>query len=135
MKKAVIIGVVLLIGVFFTFFDINLGQTNGLEFLENYKTETGYSNYEAEQLYSTDSDKNGLRITFNQCSIDTTNMEQFGSISKRMAQQINRELSADYEFENIILVFKPKNPDGIQISELMSIDELKFSHKTIELNN
>ncbi|GAB5524911.1 MAG: hypothetical protein Roseis2KO_27830 [Roseivirga sp.] len=135
MKKAIIIGVILLVGAFFTFFDLSIDQTNKLEFLENYRTETGYSGYEAEQVFSTDNGESGLRITFYGCSIDTTNMKLFGSVSQNIAQQINIELNADNEFENIILIFKPKNKAGIRINEMMSIDELKFNHKTSELNN
>lgn len=135
MKKAILIVLVLLVGAFLMFFDINFEEGNRLIFLEEYRNEIRYSDYEAEQIFSTNKDEEGLRITFIGCSIDTTNMEQFGPISRKLAIQLNQEVNTDNEFRNFIIVFKPKDPAGIKINEFMSIDELKFQHRASELNN
>lgn len=135
MKSVLIVGSIFLVGTFFLFFNVEISGNNRLEFLESYKATTGYQDYTAEKVYSTDSDESGLLITFNGCAIDSTNIQEFGELSKDMAQKIHRELNSDKQHDKIMLVFKPKNPAGIQINEMISLNELKFSHNISELDD
>ena len=133
MKIVVFAGIVIAVVAFFAIFNVNFEKNSTLEFLEEFKTETGYTDYEAEMVYSTSDNEGGLRITLLGCSIDTNNMKQFAETSNEIALKTNQELNANKEFENIIVVFKPSNPDGIQINKMMSIDELKYTYKASDL--
>jgi len=133
MKKVILIILVLLIGGFFAFFDVSMEEGGNLEFLDDYKLEIGFSQYEAEQIFSTDPNEEGLRLTFYKCQIDSSNMKDFKVLSRNIGLEINQEVNSENEFKNIILVFKPRNENGIMLNEFMSIDELKFNYKAAEL--
>ena len=133
MKKAIVIILVLIAGTFFLFFDITIGPNHELDFIENYKTDFIFYDYEAETVISTNENEEGFRLTFIGCQIDSTNIEDFSTIGKKMAKEINGKLNDLNEFGNIILIFKPSNKDGIRINEIMSIEELKYTYKTKEL--
>ena len=135
MKKVIFIGIILLLSGLIIFTKPIVEDDFNYDFLEIYRTELQFVDLKAEKVYSTDNSENGLRITFVDCLIDSTNIKDISTLSTKIANQIHHELNTESKYENIILVFVPKNPEGIQIDDMFSIKELKFSHKSSDLKN
>ena len=133
MKKVIVIALVLFIGGFLAFLDLEFETGTDLGLIESYKPEIEYSSYTAERIISTHSEGEGLRITYVGCQIDTSNIKGYGELSERLAKEINEKVNESDQFENIMLIFKPSNSDDIKINSLISIDELKYDYTAIDL--
>lgn len=118
MKKLILILLVLFVGFFFSFFEIDFGGKNKMDFVEDYKEKIGYTAYKAEQIFSTNPDNEGLKLTFTECSIDSNSMVDFKAISRAIAVELNEELNTENQFKNIILVYEPKDKNKAGINQL-----------------
>ncbi len=133
MKKVVIIGLILIVGGFFTFFDVEVNDTNGLSFIEGYKTEIGFDDFEAKKTIMSNTGQEGIKFIFKNCKIDSTNVKRVAELSTSLAREINGELNKENSYETITLIFEPTNPEAISNKALLKINELTYRYKTEEL--
>ena len=133
MKKAIIIIVILILGLVLAFVDFSVETDQTFKFVEKYKTQINYSDFYVETILSTNKDNRGLKMTFKNCQIDTVNIKEYQSLSKELAIEINQKLNFNDEHDNIILIFKPLNPEGIKINYLMNLEGLRYSFETNKL--
>lgn len=134
MRKAVLIIVVLVIGTFFLFFDITFESDPSLDFVNKYQTETGHSEFSAEKVYSTNKDESGVRLTFKNCQMDSTNFRSFGDLGLRIAKEIHKQINTSGEYNNVILIFEPKGGKGIKVSDLLTVNDLTYTFKAADLD-
>ena len=129
MRKAVLIIIILAVGTFFTFFKVTWERDSSLDFLNQYQAETGHSEFVAEKVFSTDPDDSGLRFTFLDCKMDSTNLRSFGDIGFRIAKDTYTTLDDASDYNNFFVIFVPQNKAGIKMNEMITVQNLSFSYK------
>ena len=129
MRKAVVIILVLIIGVFFLFVDVSVESSTAFDFIDKYQSETGHSEFEAEKVFSSAADESGLRLTLLNCQMDSTNLKSFGDIGFRIAKDAYTTLDNASEYNNFIVIFEPRNKAGIKMNEMITVQNLSFSYK------
>ncbi|UII20275.1 hypothetical protein [Fulvivirga ligni] len=130
MKKVIFIVIVLVVGGFFTFFEINTSDNSS--FFDKYTNELNCADYTAETVISSGGDF--LRLTFTGCPVDSAQMNKLATVSKKAAKEFNQEFNKENAYDKIIVVFEPKNNGGTELNEFVELNEFSYTYPVDELN-